>query len=101
MPSNLEALRDGSAEAPMMGIGLAEDREGGHMATERLVIPGVIKNGLVVPQGDATLPEGAHVEIVIPALEVTPELRAEFDAWERAGDEAWAQIDQWEREERS
>ena len=30
-----------------------------------------------------------------------PGLRAEFDAWERASDEAWAQIDQWEREERS
>jgi hypothetical protein len=37
---------------------------------------------------------------VIPALELTPELRAEFDAWEQAGDEAWAQIDEWEREER-
>jgi hypothetical protein len=70
------------------------------MSTERLVIPGAIRNGLVVPQGDATLPEGALVEIVIPALELTPELRAEFDAWEQAGDEAWAQIDEWEREER-
>jgi hypothetical protein len=71
------------------------------MPTERLVIPGVIKNGLVVPQGDAPLPEGAQVEIVIPALELTPELQAEFDAWERAGDEAWAQIDEWEREEQA
>jgi hypothetical protein len=66
-----------------------------------MVIPGIIKDGLVVPQGHAPLPEGTRVEIVIPAVELTPELRSEFDAWERAGDEAWAQIDQWEREERS
>jgi hypothetical protein len=71
------------------------------MATERVVIPGVIKNGLVVPQGEVALPEGVQVEILIPALELTPEWRAEFDAWERAGDEAWAQIDQWEREDPS
>jgi hypothetical protein len=38
---------------------------------------------------------------VIPAAGLPPELQAEFDAWERAGDEAWAQIDQWEREEPS
>jgi hypothetical protein len=71
------------------------------METERVVIPGFVKNGLVVPQGHAPLPEGAQVEIVIPSLELTPELRAEFEAWERAGDEAWALIDQWEQEERS
>jgi hypothetical protein len=71
------------------------------METERVVIPGIIKNGLVVPQSPAPLPEGARVEIVIPAAELEPDLRAEFDAWDRAGDEAWAQIDQWEREESS
>jgi hypothetical protein len=71
------------------------------METERVVIPGVVKDGLVVPQGHAPLPEGAQVEIVIPSPELTPELRAEFEAWEQAGDEAWALIDQWERKERS
>jgi hypothetical protein len=71
------------------------------MATDRLIIPGVVKNGLIVPQGHAPLPEGTHVEIVIPSPELPPELRAEFDAWERAGDEAWALIDQWEQEEQS
>ncbi len=71
------------------------------MATDRVVIPGIIKNGLVVPQGEVSLPEGAQVEIVIPGPTAEPEWRAEFDAWERAGDEAWAQIDEWEREEPS
>ncbi len=70
------------------------------MATDRMVIPGVVKNGLIVPQGHAPLPEGAQVEIVIPALEPQPDLRAEFDAWERAGDGAWALIDQWNRRSR-
>jgi hypothetical protein len=69
------------------------------MATERLVIPGIIKNGLIVPQGPVPLPDGTQVEIIIPAHEPAPEWRAEYDAWERAGDEAWAQIDEWEREQ--
>jgi hypothetical protein len=71
------------------------------MTTERLVIPGVVKNGLVVPEGNTPLPEGASVEIVIVPPQGEPGLQAEFDAWDRAGDEAWAQIDQWEREEGS
>jgi len=25
-----------------------------------------------------------------------PELMADFEAWDRAGDEAWAMIDDWE-----
>jgi hypothetical protein len=69
------------------------------MTTERVVISGFVKNGLIVPQGHALLPEGTRVEIVVLASELPPELQAEFDAWEQAGDEAWAQIDQWEREE--
>ena len=71
------------------------------METDRVIIPGVVKNGLIVPQGNAPLPEGALVEIVIPVPELPQEWRAEFDAWERAGDEAWALIDQWEQEEQS
>jgi hypothetical protein len=68
------------------------------MATDRLVIPGVVKDGLVVPQNDTPLPDGAHVEIVLGAAEVTQELQAEFDRWDKAGDEAWSMIDKWEEE---
>ncbi len=70
------------------------------MAAERVVIPGIIKDSLVVPQGPVPLPEGAQVGIIIFGPELDPEWRAEFDAWEQASDEAWAQIDEWEREQR-
>ena len=70
------------------------------MVAERVIINGVVQNGVVVAQGDVKLPEGAHVEIVIESPIMTPELQAEFDMWERASDEAWAMIEQWEKEER-
>jgi hypothetical protein len=66
------------------------------MATGPLVIPGVVRNGVVVPQGDTVLPEGAEVQITLPP--VPPELQAEFDAWERLGDEAWGRIAEWEKQ---
>ena len=71
------------------------------METERVVIPGIIKNGLVVPQSHAPLPEGDPCRDRHPRRRAGAGLRAEFDAWERAGEEAWAQIDQWEREKSS
>ena len=70
------------------------------MATERVVIPGIVKNGMVVPQNDTPLPDGAHVDILIGPAEVTPELKSELDQWDKASDEAWAMIEQWEAEER-
>ena len=36
------------------------------MATERLVIPGMVKNSIVVPQNDARLPAGAQVDSHCP-----------------------------------
>lgn len=30
---------------------------------------------------------------------LTPEERVEFEMWERLGDEAWAMIDGWEKED--
>ena len=68
------------------------------MATERFVIPGIVKNGVVVPQNDTPLPDGTHVDIVISPADMTPELKSELDQWDKASDEAWAMIDQWEAE---
>ena len=69
------------------------------MGTERVAIPGIVKNGVVVPQNDTPLPEGAHVEILMSPAEMPPELQSELNQWEKASDEAWAMIDEWEAEE--
>lgn len=69
------------------------------MVVARAVINGIVKNGLIVPLGDSPLPEGSHVEIRLALSETSEEFEDEFVAWEKAGDEAWAMIDKWEKEE--
>jgi hypothetical protein len=69
------------------------------MANERVVIPGIVKNGLVVPQSDTPLPDGAHVDILLNPADVPSALQAELAQWEKASDEAWDMIDKWETEE--
>jgi hypothetical protein len=69
------------------------------MAPERVVIPGIVKNGLVVPQSDTPLPDGAHVDILLGPADMPPALQAELAQWEKASDEAWTMIDKWETEE--
>ena len=49
------------------------------MVTERVVIPGIVKNGVVVPQNDTPLPDGAHVDILNRPTDMPPELQAELD----------------------
>ena len=71
------------------------------MAAEKIVVGGVVRGGVVVPEHRLALPEGAQVEIVFPFNRLSPELQAEFDAWDRAGKDSWAMIDQWEKEERA
>jgi len=68
---------------------------------EKIVINRIVKNGVVIPEIGAELPEGLRVEIVFASPAMTLELRTEFEAWDRIGDEAWAMIDQWEQEERT
>lgn len=64
---------------------------------QQTVIPGIVRNGVVVPQTDVPLPDGARVGIVLEPVELTPELQAELSQWEAASDEAWAMIEQWEK----
>jgi hypothetical protein len=65
------------------------------MATDNpTTIPGIVRNGVVVPQSNTILREGTHVEIVVEPSCVPPELLSEIAAWDRASDEAWAMIDQ-------
>ncbi len=67
------------------------------MAAEQSVIPGIVRNGIVVPQSDAPLPDGARVGIVLEPAQLTPQLEAELAQWEAASDEAWSMIEQWEQ----
>ena len=54
---------------------------------------------MIVPKSQNPLPEGTEGEIVIRDSAMTPELRDELAAWQAAGDEAWAMIDRWEKED--
>jgi hypothetical protein len=42
------------------------------MAVERLVLAGVVKNGVILPEGNPKLPEGTRVEIIISGSEIPP-----------------------------
>ena len=71
------------------------------MIAERVVLHGVVRGGVVVPEETFDLPEGARVEITLAALppdDAQGELAAETAAWERASDNAWALIEGWEKE---
>ncbi len=59
---------------------------------------GVVKEGRVVPS--SPLPEGAHVEIRLadPPSDVPEDLRAEFEAWDRAGANALELVERPARE---
>ena len=70
------------------------------MSTDSPVsIPGIVKNGVIVPQTNEGLAEGTHVEIVVEPTTIPAELKAEMQAWDHASDEAWAMIEKWEAEE--
>ncbi len=67
-------------------------------AENSATVPGIVRNGVVVPQSETALREGSHVEIVLEPTDIPAELLAEISQWDKASDEAWAMIDQWERE---
>jgi len=64
------------------------------MSLPSIAIRGVVRDGLIVPEGELKLPEGTPVAII-----PTDEFDAEMASWDRAGDEAWALIDEWEKGE--
>lgn len=68
------------------------------MSIDNRIIPGIVKNGVVVPQANSELPDGAHVNIVLQPAKMPQELKEELQAWQRAGDQAWQLIDKWESE---
>lgn len=68
------------------------------MVVGRVLHRGTVKNGVIVPESGTDLPDGTVVQFTADPLALTPEERAEADAWERLSDEAWGQID-WGNED--
>ncbi len=64
------------------------------MAAKPVIVPGVVRGGVVYPEGGAPLPEGARVEIVLPAAQPQPE-----SGPPPAGPDGTGAADLWEREE--
>ena len=71
------------------------------MSPASACIRGTVRGGVVVFELPTVLPEGTEVEVKPRQLEFTPEEAAEFAGWEQIGDEAWAMIDEWEKEEQN
>jgi len=69
-----------------------------HMAMLK-ILSGIVKDGVVVPEHGDTLPEGAHVGIVLHENGESLLLAPEFAEWDAAGSDAWKMIDAWEKEE--
>ncbi len=66
--------------------------------SSELGIPGIVRNGVVVPQTNHLIPEGTHVEIRLDPGEIPVALKAEIEAWDKASDETWAWIEATESE---
>ncbi len=63
-------------------------------------IPGIVRNGVVVPQTNQALPEGAHVEIRIESADMPQSLLSEIQSWDVASEESWRLIDELEAEQK-
>lgn len=66
---------------------------------QQIGIPGIVRNGVVVPQSNQPLPEGTHVEIRVEPGDVPAGLMSEIEAWDNASDESWKWIDLLEASE--
>jgi hypothetical protein len=63
------------------------------------VIRGVVRGGVIVFEAPYPLPDGTEVEFTVTRHVFTAEEQTEFEAWDKLGDEAWAMIEKWEKEE--
>jgi hypothetical protein len=69
------------------------------MSAKPPVLKGVVRDGVVVLESPSALPEGTEVQITVASLPFTPEEAAEFAEWQGLRDEAWAKIEEWEKED--
>jgi hypothetical protein len=69
------------------------------IVNQQVGIPGIVRNGVVVPQSNHPLPEGTHVEIRVEPGDVPAGLMSEIEAWDKASDESWKWIESLEANE--
>ena len=69
------------------------------MSAKPFALKGIVRDGVVVFESPTKLPEGTEVEVIVAPLPFTPEEQAEFDDWQGLRDDAWAMIDEWEKED--
>lgn len=67
---------------------------------QQIGIPGIVRNGVVVPQSNQALPEGSHVEIRLNPGDLPPALKSEIESWDKASDESWNWIEKMESDEK-
>lgn len=67
---------------------------------QQVGIPGIVRNGVVVPQSSQPLAEGTHVEIRIEPGDVPAGLKSEIEAWDKASDQSWEWIESLEANEK-
>ena len=68
--------------------------------SQQIGIPGIVRNGVIVPQSKQPLPEGSHVEIRLEPGEMPSGLTREIEAWDKASDESWKWIEALEADEK-
>jgi hypothetical protein len=67
---------------------------------QQIGIPGIVRDGVVVPQSNERLPDGTHVEIRLEPGDLPAGLKSEIEAWDKASDESWKWIESFEASER-
>jgi hypothetical protein len=71
------------------------------LISERIVLHGTVRDGVIIPDKGFALPDGATVEIVFAGdfTDLPDSFRAELAAWDQAGADAWSLIEEWGHDE--
>ncbi len=70
------------------------------MSAKPPVLKGVVRDGVIVFEAPYPLPDGTEVEFTVTRHVFTAQEQAEFEAWDKASDEAFQPILDLERQER-
>jgi hypothetical protein len=71
------------------------------MSAKPPTLKGIVRGGVIVFEAPWPLPDGTEVEFTVTRHVFTPEEQSEFDALEKASDEALQMVLDLERQERN